>query len=545
MADRQLFHQHDTTNTSPLYLGLDLSTQQLKLVVIDDDLRVLHEEAVNFDRDLPHYGTEGGVKLNGYQATAPTIMWVEALDLLLGKMKDSGFPSHRVAGISGCAQQHGTVYWKQGAEHVLAHLNPESLLHEQLRGIFSVESSPIWQDSSTSAECEELEVAMGGAQKLADITGSSAYERFSGSQLRKIAKARPEAFAQTERISLVSSFAASMLIGKYAPIDTADGSGMNLLDIHQKDWDDRLLNLCGADLRRKLGAVVKTDAVIGFIASYFVERYGFRKDCMVVAWSGDNPDSLASLNLRVGDSVVSMGTSDTLLLTLEKATPSTEGHVLCHPTRHDAYMAMIVYKNGSLTRERIRDTYAWSSWEKFNSLVENADVGCGDRFGFFFYVPEITPKAQGVFRFEHGQQVEEFSRPEINARAVLESQFLSMRLHARRVGYHDSASKRIIVTGGASQNDAIVRVLADVFGAVVMRSSLGGGSATLGAAYRARYGVKHASGWFGTFEQSLNAPGAPQLVTVAEGSLESYEKYSILLEEYERLERDVCRAGQF
>ena len=44
--------------------------------------------------------------------------------------------------------------------------------------------SPVWMDSSTTAECRKLEEAVGGAQRLADITGSRAYERFTGNQGR-------------------------------------------------------------------------------------------------------------------------------------------------------------------------------------------------------------------------------------------------------------------------------------------------------------------------------------------------------------------------
>lgn len=36
---------------SPLYLGLDFSTQQLKAVCIDNQLKVTHEFSVVFDTD--------------------------------------------------------------------------------------------------------------------------------------------------------------------------------------------------------------------------------------------------------------------------------------------------------------------------------------------------------------------------------------------------------------------------------------------------------------------------------------------------------------
>jgi len=84
-------------------------------------------------------------------------------------------------------QQHGSVYWSKHAQTALALLNKEKSLREQLIPIaFSIDKCPIWQDSSTTKECKLLEAAVGGAQALADLTGSRAYERFTGNQIAKV-----------------------------------------------------------------------------------------------------------------------------------------------------------------------------------------------------------------------------------------------------------------------------------------------------------------------------------------------------------------------
>ena len=62
----------------------------MKAVVIDAALNVVCDERVTFDADLPEYRTAGGVNVKGRQVTAPTIMWVKALDMLMEKIRIAG-----------------------------------------------------------------------------------------------------------------------------------------------------------------------------------------------------------------------------------------------------------------------------------------------------------------------------------------------------------------------------------------------------------------------------------------------------------------------
>lgn len=67
---------------------------------------------------------------------------------------------------------------------MLKDANPDKFLHEELAHAFSVLDSPVWMDSSTEKQCAEIEENVGGRQNLAQITGSTAHERFTASQVR-------------------------------------------------------------------------------------------------------------------------------------------------------------------------------------------------------------------------------------------------------------------------------------------------------------------------------------------------------------------------
>ena len=106
---------------------------------------------------------------------APVAMWLEALDLVLQRLKDNKTPLGRIRGISGSCQQHGSVYWSREAEALLGGLRPDSTLVDQLAGAFSHPFAPNWQDHSTQHECDQFDAALGTADRLAQATGSAAH----------------------------------------------------------------------------------------------------------------------------------------------------------------------------------------------------------------------------------------------------------------------------------------------------------------------------------------------------------------------------------
>ena len=488
----------------PLYLGVDSSTQSLTAVVIEISgslRRVVRTRSFTFDEALPQYGTRHGVLPTDdpQRAASPPLMWAEALDVMLGLLASEDIDVTQIAAVCGSAQQHGSVYMTAHSTEVLAQLDPSRPLVEPLRAAFSRAESPIWMDSSTTRECIEIAAALGGDAILAQRTGSRTFERFTGPQIRKFFKDAPAAYAATDRIHLVSSFLTSLLAGRHAPIDTGDGSGMNLMDLSTSDWWDEALSATAPGLRDKLPPVVAPWTLVGTLAPFWRQRYGYAA-ASVIAGSGDNPCSLIGTGLvSEGRIAVSMGTSDTVfgLMNEPRVDSSGTGHVFGSPT--GAFMGLTVFQNGSLARERVRRD-AGMTWPEFSrALAAGAPTGGGILLPW--YEPEITPTVSQPGAHRYGQRGDAPS----TIRALVESQQMAMALHSSWMGVDVHT---IHATGGAAANREILQVMADVFGADVYQLEVAN-SAALGAALRAAHGHLRAHGYTPTWTEIVDGFAEP------------------------------------
>ena len=307
---------------------------------------------------------------------------------------------------------------------------------------------------------------------------------------------------------------------------------------------------------------------------FFVSRYGFDEACAIIPFTGDNPATIISLPLKENDAIVSLGTSTTFLMSTPHYRPDPSYHFMNHPTTSGLYMFMLCYKNGGLAREQIRDAVNDSqsqSWETFNKLAMSTPVLNQQSqkdpasIGLYFPRPEIVPNVKaGIWRYRYDMTSSTLQTvpastgpnwdvPKSDVRAILESQFLSMRLRAKNLVSTPTSNEalppqpsRIYLVGGGSLNPAITQVCSDVLGGAegVYRLDIGGNACALGAAYKAVWGCERVGDE--AFEVFVGKRWKEEgfVQKVADGYQKGvWERYGEILKGFEAMEKEVVQSA--
>eukprot|EP00943_MAST-04B_sp_MAST-4B-sp1_P006083 g6083.t1 len=502
----------------PVYaLGIDSSTQSCSGIIIDlNDPSVLVEESVNFGKALPQYNAPQGFIRNASssgehvqsEVHSNPLMWLDAVELLLEKLKKKCDLS-KIKFVSGAGQQHGSVYLNSKWFDTVSNLDANLSLKSQIQPCLSRDTSPIWMDASTGAECKEIADQIGSAEKVCELSGSIPTERFTGPQIRKFYKKCTKEYENTSRIHLVSSFIGSVIAGIDSPIDVGDGAGMNLMNIKSFDWDKNLLDATAPGLDTKLPPICNGSSNLKIgnsVSKYFIEKYGFSSDCNVILFTGDNPSSLVGMGASsTGKVVISLGTSDTFFAAMKdpRTDPNGSGHVFGNPIEFaksntdgdgsnsntntvSKYMTLQCFLNGSLAREKVRDRFQMS-WGEFATALSSTKAGNNNNIMLPFFGNEISPKLIGDNIAPILSGTEDFKgwkTPNEIIRSCVECQVVNMKCCVK---WMNLSPTHIFLTGGASENDSIAQIVADVFQARVSRlqssSSCGLGAAIRAASY--------------------------------------------------------------
>jgi len=369
-------------STSPLSLGLDLSTQSLTGVLIEPESgSVIDSRSLSYIHDP---------RLNGYgidhrsflipprrvgEADQPPALFLAAIDALFSDMRREGIDMGRIGVINISAQQHGHVYvderFAENLEKIGSVGTAAGDRAQDLVGIlqesFSYRTAPIWMTSDTEEEAAHIRGKVGGRKRMIELSGSDSPLRFTGAVVRRVARRYPDEYANTAKVLLLNTFAAAVLSGRpEAASDYGNGCGTSLMNYRNREWDPKLLEAVGGDLpdgteglMAKLPDLTDPYAPIGEIAAYFAERYGFSSDCLVAAGSGDNPQT----KVLVPGDLLSLGTSFVHMVSTDGDFVDENGYA---NAMYDGLGRPFVFgcrTNGALVWDHVRSLYGLSREE--------------------------------------------------------------------------------------------------------------------------------------------------------------------------------------
>lgn len=448
-----------------LFAGLDVSTQSCKLVVIDyDEKGVIYVDSVNYDEDLPQYHTKNGVMQgmpDGVSESDPK-MWIEALEIIFSRLKDSVVPINNIRCISVSGQQHGLV----------------SL---DADGNLTRPRSKLWNDFSTSEECEILTDKVGGLEAMINEVGNSQRTGYTAPKIFHMFRHEPEAYQKTTTMFLVHNYINFYLTGGIRVMEPGDTSGMALWHPRSSQWSEKVIEAIDPGLRYKLPDVKAADQSIGKISNKLVEKYEFSPDCLIDAGSGDNMyGAIGTGNVREGIVTVSLGTSGTAYSFMKNAfiDPTGEIAAFCDSTGfHLPLLCVSNLANGYNDILEINDL----THKAFNEIVKKTPAGNKGRLLIPWYMGERTPDVPQAAPIYFGFGLNEFTRENL-CRAVLEGHILNLYDGFQRMPIE---VKEIRLTGGLSKSDAWCQTIADIFESETI--PVEGEGAALGAALHAAW----------------------------------------------------------
>ena len=473
-----------------LALGLDSSTQSLSAVVIDmDTAEKCFEHSLDYRADERLNQFEIGEdyilppKEEG-EAEQPPLMYLASLDALFTDMREAGVPLESILLINTSGQQHGHVYLNSDADRLLAELtdsqNAKDVpdLQTQLEKAFAYPSAPIWMTANTIVQTDVVRNGVGGKSEMINLSGSDAPLRFTGAVMRRVGEQSAEHYAATTKIQLISSFIPAVLTGNAnVPIDYGNACGMSLMNYKKKVWDAALLEATAHGLpggveafRSKLPALAPPDSVVGNLAAYYVEKYGFDSKCTVIAGSGDNPQA----KVPVAGDLLSLGTSFVNMVSTDGDTLDPEGFA---NAMYDGINRPFMFgcrTNGAMVWDAVRANYGFTKEEYAPAEAALQEVAPGQFMTFWQPKTESFP-VSGAFELIRTAPEKTLAG---DYTGIIETSLAALYIYSEV--FTKQTQTPLFVTGGATDSPGIMRRVAGIWNRPTLPVEKGG--AALGAA---------------------------------------------------------------
>jgi glycerol kinase len=383
-------------------------------------------------------------------------------------IRDAGLASGGIAGIGITNQRETTVLWDR-------------------RTGLPVAPAIVWQDRRTAARCDALRQA-GHENLVQERTGLVLDAYFSGTKLAWLLDNVPDARERARRGELafgtIDSWLAWKLTGGEAHVtDASNASRTMLFDIHRLDWDDELLAILDIP-RSVLPRIAGSSEVVGT-----TRCEGLPRGLAIAGIAGDQQAALFGQAChREGMAKNTYGTGCFLLMnTGERAAQS----------RH-RLLTTVAWQRGGRTHYALEGSVfiagAAVQWLRDGlGLIARSDevgalAGSVPDAGGVYFVPALAglgspywdPHARGaIVGLTRGSTRAHLARATLEAIA-----FQSAELIEAMASDSGVALSELRVDGGATANDLLMQIQADLLGVPVVRPRVTETTA-LGAAYLA------------------------------------------------------------
>lgn len=440
-------------------VALDQGTTSSRAVVFDHDANIVAISQLEFSQIYPK---------PGWVEHDPMEIWASQSSTLVEALARAGILSHDVAAIGITNQRETTVLWNKHTGKPVC-------------------NAIVWQCRRSSKICDELK-SQGLEDEIRSRTGLVLDPYFSASKLKWIFDNIPDVRQQAEQGDLLFGTIDTWLLWKLTEgtvhvTDPTNASRTMLYNIHELNWDQRLLDIFG--IPASILPQVKSSSEI-----YGTTRItGQGCDIPVAGMAGDQQSALfGQLCTQKGMAKNTYGTGCFLLMnTGTQAVTSTHGLLttIAVGAKGEVNYALegSVFMGGA-TIQWLRDELGLirdaQDTEYFASRVANTNgvylVPAFVGLGAPYWDPDARGALVGLTRGANSNHI---------IRAALESiAYQSRDLLDAMAKDSGVTLKQLKVDGGAVANDFLMQFQSDISNAEVLRPELKETTA-LGAAFLA------------------------------------------------------------
>ncbi|KGR89411.1 xylulose kinase [Ureibacillus massiliensis 4400831 = CIP 108448 = CCUG 49529] len=416
-------------------IGIDLGTSAVKTCLMNEQGQIIDEASCAYKLYQEKPGFSEQKPQDWIDGVMSTIQ--EIVGRYTGEVAD-------IIGISYSGQMHGLVLLDEAGEV----LRPAIL----------------WNDTRTTAQCEEI-VAKVGKERLLAITKNPALEGFTLPKILWVKEHEPETYAKAKHFVLPKDYVRYVMTGELH-MERSDAAGTLLLDIERNDWSTEVAEAVGID-RALCPPLIDATTEVGTLTEAFARATGLSSTTKVYGGGADNAcGAVGSGIVTGGKSMVSIGTSGVLLSFEQTPDKNFGGKVhYFHHAVTDAYYTMGVTLSAGHSLKWFKETFAKES--SFDELLASTeDIAAGSNGLLFtpYLVGERTPYADSVIRGSF-IGIDTAHTHAHFAKAVLEGITFSLRDTLEIFRSSGKDIRDIISIGGGAKNPQWLQMQADIFNA--------------------------------------------------------------------------------